>query len=82
MIKNTKGDYTVVIDGANFIRDNAEFPFAPEKLHQVLRFIEKRGGRPVALLSKTTYPKMKKELKELDILLMKLLNLKIQLVEC
>ena len=62
MIKNTKGDYTVVIDGANFIRDNAEFSFVPEKLHQVLRFIEKRGGRPVALLSKTTYPKMKKEL--------------------
>lgn len=63
MIKKTKGDYTVVIDGANFIRDNAEFSFVPEKLHQVLRFIEKRGGRPVALLSKTTYPKMKKELK-------------------
>lgn len=63
MVKNTKRDYTVVIDGANFLRDNAKFPFVPEKLHQVLRFIEKRGGRPVALLSKTTYPKMKKELK-------------------
>ena len=63
MKKKSGGIYTVVIDSANFIRDNAEFPFVPEKLHQVLRFIEKRGGRPVALLSKSTYPKMKKELK-------------------
>ena len=53
--------HNVVIDAANFLRDNSK-KFVPKKLeNSVFSFIQKRGGRPIAILAAGTYGAIIKE---------------------
>ena len=52
--------HNVVIDAANFLRDNSK-KFVPKKLQLVFSFIQKRGGRPIAILAAGTYGAIIKE---------------------